>query len=1331
MPKLSRAYLNAHSVAALHPEIAAEWHPTRNGACGPQDVSAGSSLRAWWQCSAGHEWQANVRDRTAKATRCPYCANRKVTSETCLSTTHPDLAAQWHPEKNDGLTPGEVGAGSGRRIWWKCSAGPDHEWQEVVAARTKYKLGCPCCSGRKLSITNSIATVSPRAAALWHPAKNLPDTSETVNAGTERTFHWRCPNGPDHEWTATAKSVARNGSGCPFCAGNATSSTNSLAAIHPDVAAEWHPTKNDNLTPEQVTKASKRTVWWLCHNNPSHEWRATIYNRTISRSGCPDCSRRRASPDYSLAAAHPDVAAEWHPTRNETTPDQVTPGSSQLAWWLCPKTPEHEWQAVINNRTAQGQGCPFCSNKRVSSTNNLGVCFPAIASELHPDKNPAIDPARIYVGSTRKCWWRCSADPTHEWEARVRARTAGAGCPSCRQPSLAVRRPDLAAEWHPHNNGSRTPTDIALTSEEAVWWLCPRGHDHEWLVAPANRAQGSGCPFCAKRRASAAYSLAVVSPTIASEWHPTKNDGLTPTDVTPHSNRRVWWTCTNDKTHEWEAVVNNRVQQGSTGCPRCNRGWTIAVLREFIRSLAPYLGSFSQAELWIIFQQGGALGITGRGKRLVRAILSGRLPDAERERFLAGDDNVVDRLPDAAGDDTEPLTDDSALLGTALSDESPSTQDPGELPRIDIPAALDALTAIAGRGLDPEAVEYLIAYKKQQVWREVYRDEKRALASLSAYRGSGYGDTVRQEFRREYEAARALAVPKGYAFAPKGVLVEPNLMQRLVASRMLVTPRMGNWSGTGAGKTLSAVLASRVTGAAMTVICCPNNVVDGWAKAIVAIYPDSRVATKTFTPRWSKGRGPRYLVVNHEMFQQAGVEASIQAFTDEHKIDFVVVDEIQYAKQRYVDNMSRRRQMVLAMLTLASTAKADLRVLGMSATPVINNLFEGKALIELISGLAHDDLDVRPTVANCMRLHQALTRLGPRWLPEYDLTYEQREVPVDCSAFLDEIRALGDNATPLRVEQILTRARLPAILANIVPGTLVYTHYVDGIVRELRTALEDAGWRVGEFTGEDKSGLQAFLDRDADVLIGSAAVGTGVDGLQHVCSNIVYNTLPWTSAEFEQTKGRVFRQGQVNDRVTVVIPVTSGADDMTGGKQWSWCKYKLDLLGFKKSIADAAVDGVVPAGHLRSPEKVTQDLLRWLQRLSAGGVCDAPRPPIKMVLPEPITVARRRRARFGDLSKMNARWNAAASDATHERLRDDPAEWLHYHDEYRKVRTSWTVVPYEHVIRWAEHRSDLVIGDFGCGEVGRGTIGSSCRTQLRSRRIQRERRGVRHRPRPA
>ena len=635
--------------------------------------------------------------------------------------------------------------------------------------------------------------------------------------------------------------------------------------------------------------------------------------------------------------------------------------------------------------------------------------------------------------------------------------------------------------------------------------------------------------------------------------------------------------------------------------------------------------------------------------------------------------------------------------------------DDGQLPIIETKTALAALDSAVMTSIDHEAVEFLMASKLAQIWKHAFLDETEALAQARAYKGDTYADRVRKEFLSEYSGATALEIPRGYAFKVNGRAAPPNLMQRFVTYRLSRQKRLDNWSGTGAGKTLSAILATRVVGAGLTVICCPNTIVEGWREAILETFPDSMVETKTFSPQWQasgeelSGLGReieashRYVVLNYEAFQQPSSPDNVRRLADEHAIDFIVVDEIHFTKQRSPEDLSLRKQNVQALIALAEAKNPDLYVLGMSATPVINNLQEGKSLVELITSTRHDDLKTLPTVPNCMSLHQRLVRLGARWMPRYEMTCEEITQPVDCSPYLSEIRAMGSKGTPLGLEQVLTRARLPLILASARPKTLIYTHYIQGIDRLLWDALTSDGWRVGFFTGDDKSGLDQFINGDLDVLIGTAAVGTGLDGLQQVCSRLIINVLPWTNAEYEQIKGRIYRQGQTADKVEVIIPLTFAE---VNGQRWSWCESKMNRLRFKKSITDAAVDGVVPEGHLRSPAQAYQDVMGWLERLDEGQLVVVSRLPLVFPLPASEEEGEeRRKRRYGDFSEMNRRWNQSRSSEVWKRLKEDSEEWAQYHTLYREARKDWAVVPYEELTRWFLKREGYTIGDFGCGEA--------------------------------
>ena len=137
-----------NDLASQVPQLAAQWHPDKNGALRPENVSPNSNRKVWWLCPLGHAWKATVTSRSREGAGCPFCAGRKVwPGFNDLETVEPKVAAQWHPTLNGQLTPRMVTAGSRRKVWWQCPEG--HVWKAVVYSRAgKRKCGCPVCAGR-------------------------------------------------------------------------------------------------------------------------------------------------------------------------------------------------------------------------------------------------------------------------------------------------------------------------------------------------------------------------------------------------------------------------------------------------------------------------------------------------------------------------------------------------------------------------------------------------------------------------------------------------------------------------------------------------------------------------------------------------------------------------------------------------------------------------------------------------------------------------------------------------------------------------------------------------------------------------------------------------------------------------------------------------------------------------------------------------------------------------------------------------------------------------------------------------------------------------------
>lgn len=132
-----------------------------------------------------------------------------------------------------------------------------------------------------------------------------------------------------------------------------------LAALRPDLAAQWDPDGNDGLTPDQVSTTVSSSRGWICPNG--HRYRTAV-KRRIAGAGCPRC-RHRPEPGQSLADLHPDIAAQLPPELNDgLEARELRPKSNQRLWWRCPHG--HTWQAPVTRRTTRGTGCPHCRRAR-------------------------------------------------------------------------------------------------------------------------------------------------------------------------------------------------------------------------------------------------------------------------------------------------------------------------------------------------------------------------------------------------------------------------------------------------------------------------------------------------------------------------------------------------------------------------------------------------------------------------------------------------------------------------------------------------------------------------------------------------------------------------------------------------------------------------------------------------------------------------------------------------------------------------------------------------------------------------------------------------------
>lgn len=529
----------------------------RNYPLTPSDVAEKSGKSAFWKCNKGHTWTSKISDMSSKHLGCPYCSGRRVSAENNLEKLFPIIANQWDYSKNS-FSPSEVTAYSSKKAWWLCKKG--HSWQAPINNRVTNGTGCPFCNNKSTSFPEQallyycrqvykdvisrdkeaigkeldiyipeINTAVEYDGTRWHQGKQEIEAEKDslcekngillfriIEGGIHnqhlpsvRCIYLRKNNMADLEnairhifrelQVIDKVEVDLQRDHLIIREGYANISIeDSLLSNYPIIARDWDYDKNGKLKPEMFSPGSGTKVWWKCEEG--HSWRAEIGLR-VNGSGCPYCSHKLASDSYNLKVLHPDLMEEWDYKKNNTLlPEDFLPQSTKKVWWLCPRG--HSYLMTINYRTKNKCNCPYCSGKRINDENSLEALFPELIKEWDYEKNATLKPSEIGKGYSKKVWWLCPKG--HSYQMTVRARTSqGQGCIFCAGKSfnatnsLAGKHPKLLVEWD-YSKNTIDPNKVGPGSGKRAWWTCPNGHSFEAIIS--NRARGSKCPYCSRRR---------------------------------------------------------------------------------------------------------------------------------------------------------------------------------------------------------------------------------------------------------------------------------------------------------------------------------------------------------------------------------------------------------------------------------------------------------------------------------------------------------------------------------------------------------------------------------------------------------------------------------------------------------------------------------------------------------------------------------------------------------------------------------------------------------------------------------------------------------------
>lgn len=438
--------------ATLYPELAKEWHPSKNGLLTPSCVSKKSGTKVWWQCKYGHEWQTTPKDRASGNTGCPVCSQRRQTSFPeqavyyYIKKLYPDAINRFRDIFDNGMELDIYVPSIRLAVEFDGAV-----WHKTEDAHRREKIKYTICREHGIKLFR----IKEYTGQTW---KDVADctytiqksrTPENMNVVIQSILDSIDPN--SNMWTRKNPNCIHSSVTVDLekdaneIRAYLTPISNSLSALRPDLTLEWDEERNGNLKPEMFGINSNDKVWWKCANC-GYEWKTTIISRGGKRnSGCPACAKQKKGKSFtqrrvvergSLLEKNPALAAEWHPSKNgDLTPEKITEKKFAPVWWKCSKC-GYEWESSPSNRS-KGVGCPCCSGRVPKvGENDFNTLYPELAKEWNYEKNGTLLPEHFLPKSGKKVWWRCSICG-YEWETVIRNRTNGHGCPNYRMHPIS------------------------------------------------------------------------------------------------------------------------------------------------------------------------------------------------------------------------------------------------------------------------------------------------------------------------------------------------------------------------------------------------------------------------------------------------------------------------------------------------------------------------------------------------------------------------------------------------------------------------------------------------------------------------------------------------------------------------------------------------------------------------------------------------------------------------------------------------------------------------------------------------------------------------------
>ncbi|MBQ6493395.1 MAG: zinc-ribbon domain-containing protein [Erysipelotrichaceae bacterium] len=589
-----------NDLASRYPELIKEWDFEKN-LIKPDEVTYGSNRSVYWNCkTCGNSWKATICSRSVNGQGCLKCGNKKgakkrigriINERGSLQDKHPELLKDWDYDKNS-IKPSEITPASSEKVFWVCDKG--HSYEMSPANRTSGKQRCPYCASKRILIGfNDLDHKFPKLSKYWDYEKNYPLTPKDVFPSDLHARWWICPKcGESYKMSPDSRKKNTEHVFCRKCSrrqANAkrikgmVESGNSLANLYPEIAKEWHPTKNGSITPHDITSRSGRNVWWVC-SRCGKEWKQSIHTRTKGE-GCPFCARAYQTSEPEQVVFY--YIKKFFPDAINSYKDEKLLGRREIDIYIPSLKIGIEYDGL---RWHKDEEKDYTKTKLL---NSKGIQLVRIRERGLPriddgsyiieidgyykDRRIFNEPIKQLIFHINNGTINTDIDVERDYQEVISLFDL-----KRESRSLATVRPELIKEWHPTKNGKLTPYNVSAGSNHnEVWWICSKC-GFEWKTPVARRTTSgheSGCPMCGRRRVAESAKqrnlvvgetdLATVYPEIAREWDYGVNKTL-PNQHTSTSNEMVSWVCS--KGHIYKAKISSRTKNKGkgTGCPYCS-----------------------------------------------------------------------------------------------------------------------------------------------------------------------------------------------------------------------------------------------------------------------------------------------------------------------------------------------------------------------------------------------------------------------------------------------------------------------------------------------------------------------------------------------------------------------------------------------------------------------------------------------------------------------------------------------------------------------------------------------------------------------------------------